>query len=224
MPDILFLPKDQIVLEQEYDAQLPIGSLCGYFRAAAESFQATKGTYCLADDERVALLRQQLGVSDEFLIGISWRSNNAQNGAQRSLDLAQLASCLHQPGVRLVNLQYGEVAEELAELERETRISVWQCPTVDNTLDLDGLAALISVCDQVVSVDNSTVHLAAALGKPTWVLLPFLPDWRWLLTRCDSPWYPSVRLFRQLQRGIWSPVLKEIEDSVNALVRRSLEQ
>lgn len=87
----------------------------------------------------------------------------------------------------------------------------------DDLRDFDDTAALITLLDVLVSVDSSPAHLAGALGCPVWVLLPFAPDWRWLLGRDDSPWYPSMRLFRQPAPGEWGPVLTEVAAALSAL-------
>jgi ADP-heptose:LPS heptosyltransferase len=81
--------------------------------------------------------------------------------------------------------------------------------------NLDDFAAQIAALDLVISVDNTTVHLAGALGKPVWTLLPCVPDWRWMLNREDSPWYPTMRLFRQPSQGDWSSVIKMIGRELN---------
>ena len=99
--------------------------------------------------------------------------------------------------VVLVNLQYGDVEDEIREFKEETGIDVRQCASVDNREDLDGLAALIEVCDLVVSITNITAHMAGALGKETWVMLPYVANFWWLLERTDSIWYPSLTLYRQ---------------------------
>jgi ADP-heptose:LPS heptosyltransferase len=88
---------------------------------------------------------------------------------------------------------------------------------VDQLADIDTFAAQVAAMDLVITIDNSTAHLAAALGVPTWLLLPYAPDWRWLLQRSDSPWYPGMRLFRQPQRGDWPSVLAQVQA---ALVQR----
>ena len=91
-------------------------------------------------------------------------------------------------------------------------------PEIDNFNDLDGLAALISACDMVVTVSNTTAHLAAALGKPVIVLLSFSPSllWYWHLERSDSPWYPTVRLLRQDQNGNWNSVINRLFEELSA--------
>jgi ADP-heptose:LPS heptosyltransferase len=83
--------------------------------------------------------------------------------------------------------------------------------------DFDDTAAILTLLDVLVSVDSSPVHLAGALGCPAWVLLPFAPDWRWLRDRRDSPWYPSLRLFRQPSIQAWRPVLEEVAVALRAL-------
>jgi ADP-heptose:LPS heptosyltransferase len=83
--------------------------------------------------------------------------------------------------------------------------------------DFDDTAAIVSRLDLVVSVDTSLAHLAGALGKPVWILLPFLPDWRWLLDREDSPWYPTARLFRQQRVGDWKSVIMRVAVALSAM-------
>jgi ADP-heptose:LPS heptosyltransferase len=88
---------------------------------------------------------------------------------------------------------------------------------IDNNVSMDDTAAIIENLDIVISVDTSVAHLSASMGKPTWILLPFVPDWRWLLNRNDSPWYKSVKLFRQEKRGNWELVFKDINKKLNVL-------
>ena len=112
--------------------------------------------------------------------------------------------------MRFVNLQYGDCAEEIARLDEQTGPTVHDWDDADPFNDLDGLAAQIAALDLVISVDNTTVHLAGALGVPTWTLVNAVPDWRWMLEREDSPWYPSVRLFRQTVRGEWTENIERV--------------
>jgi tetratricopeptide (TPR) repeat protein len=207
MPGITFVPKLQPVDEALYDAHMPMGDLASVFCQTAQSYQAIQPAYVKADPARVQALRAQLSPDGQRLCGISWRSKNHKKGLDRSLPLSELLLALNAPGVRFVNLQYGDVGEELAKVQQSLGIEVVQCQSVDNQHDLDGLAALIQACDLVVSADNSTVHLAGALGQTVWVLLPLNADWRWLLERNDSLWYPSAKLFRQTQLADWQAVL-----------------
>ena len=89
--------------------------------------------------------------------------------------------------------------------------------SVNQLVDMDRFAAQAAAMDLVITIDNSTAHLAGALGIPVWVLLPHIPDWRWLLDRIDSPWYPTIRLFRQPAPGDWKSVLARVEEQLGLL-------
>ena len=114
----------------------------------------------------------------------------------------------------LINLQYGDVDKEIREFEEQTGIKIIQCGSVDNREDLDGLAALIEACDLVVSTSNVTIHLAGALGKDTWVLLPFVSSFWWLLNRDDSVWYPSLKIYRQKKFQDWNSLPRSLRSTL----------
>jgi ADP-heptose:LPS heptosyltransferase len=150
-----------------------------------------------------------------MVIGISWKSFNSLNKAKKSVQLKDMETIFSGLDVVLVNLQYGDVEDEIREFKVATGIDVVQCASVDNREDLEGLAALIEVCDLVISITNVTVHLAGALAKKTWVLLPYVPNFWWLLDRPDSVWYPNLSLYRQPTLNDW--------DSVYVSIRKDLE-
>jgi len=206
------------VSEERYDEQIPLGSLGQWLRPTRESFEGKGGRYLSAQAGLGQRLREELGVrAGEKLIGISWRSASPETGEARSLELKELAGALQGvSGVRLLNLQYGDVRGEIEALRRESGIEVLSHPGIDNREDLEGLSGLIEGCDLVVSVGNATAHLSGALGKATWVLLPYVAGWRWLHEGSRCPWYESVRLYRQAQRDQWQPVLERIfQDAVS---------
>jgi tetratricopeptide (TPR) repeat protein len=207
--------------EDRYAHHLPLGSLPGHLRPSAQDFTRQPKRYLRADPLRSRSLRERLRRGGRLTCGISWRSSNPMIGNRKSLPLAALAAALARPEVRLVSLQYGDVATEIAALRQERGIEVTVEPSVDNFRDIDGLASLIEACDLVISISCTTVHLAGALGKPTWVLLSDVPDWRWGLTGDSSLWYPSLRLFRQQRRGDWSTVLQQLRGSLEELLGTS---
>lgn len=218
MPKIAFFSSaHQPLPEVLYDAHLPMGSLPACLPNWPARLTQPRPNYLIADVTKTKKLRRQLCIRREFMIGISWRSKNPQSGEKHSLDLKAFAA-LATPGVKLLNLQYGEVDAEIAACKAQTGVQIWQCPEVDNMQDLDGLAALIAACDLVVSADNTTAHLAGALGKPCWVLLTSAPDWRWLLERSNSPWYASVKLYRQTTAGDWEQVMAKVKTDLLPLV------
>jgi hypothetical protein len=210
MPQLHFYSAQQSLPRDSYDHHIPMASLCGKLRPTAASFQRPGGPLLIADRERSKALRSTLDATGRFLCGISWRSNSPVLGARKSLALQQIAYALVHPDVQLVSLQYGAVSHELAALRDSAGIDVLEVTSVDNSNDIDGLAALIDACDLVISISNTTVHLAGGLGKPTWVLLHHVPDWRWGLHDERSLWYPSLRLFRQRVNNEWEETLHRV--------------
>lgn len=146
-------------------------------------------------------------------VGLVWAGNpDHVNDRQRSIPCRQLLSLTNLPGINFFALQKEVTEKSIQELARLPVQNLSKRMT-----DFADTAALIQGLDLVITVDTSVAHLAGALGKPVWILLPLVPDWRWLLGRKDSPWYPSARLFRQSQRGNWSGVLGEVREALAAL-------
>ena len=193
--------------------QSPLGSLCRWLRRRPEDF-SWRGPYLVPDADRVAKLRKRYrGSGHGPVIGISWRSSNYKVGTRKSLPLSAWAPLLKRPDVTFVNLQYGDCAEELTQLERDSGVTVLRDETVDALKDLDGFAAQVTAMDLVISTSNSTVHFAGALGVPVWTLLPRGDAllWYWFHETEQSLWYPGMRLFRQDHPGDWSMPLARVQ-------------
>jgi len=158
--------------------------------------------------------RKTLVEIDGFKIGITWQGNPTFRGDRcRSIPLRWFAPLAQVPGVRLLSLQKGAGAEQLAEVG-----DLFEVTELGSRLhDFADTAAVMKNLDLVITSDTGPAHLAGALGVPVWVALSFVPDWRWLLDRGDSPWYPTARLFRQREPGDWHAVFEEIK---KALCRR----
>src|SRR5262249_3068435 len=168
--------------------------------------------YLRADPARVSDLRARYRAmyGDKPIVGISWLGGTGEVRPIRSVPLLEWSAVLRGRDVGFVSLQYGNCAEELASVRAALGVDVFHDPAVDPFADRAAAAAQTAAMDLVISVDNSTVHTAGALNVPAWVMLPKIPDWRWMLDRSDSPWYPSVRLFRQSRTGDWQPVLAAV--------------
>ena len=165
-----------------------------------------KVPYLGADPRYVEKWRARLAPLPRPLVGLVWAGRPTHtNDARRSLALSDLAP-LAQQGLSFVALQKGPAAAQAASPPAGMAL----VSLSDEIQDFEDTAAILSLIDVLVSVDSSPVHLAGALGRPAWVMLPFVPDWRWLLERNDTPWYPSVRLFRQEKRDQWDSVLHAI--------------
>jgi tetratricopeptide (TPR) repeat protein len=210
-PDIDFVPLQKELHAGPADAHIAIGSIAQYLRRDFRAFPARNDGYLRADAQRTAQLRERLS-DGRLVIGLSWHCRNPRYAATKSARLADFAALLRLPGCRFVDLQYGDTAadRQIAELELGVRIE--RLPDIDNTNDLDGLAALIGACDLVVTVSNTTAHLAGALGRKTDVLVPSGRGrlWHWFSGRNDSPWYPHLRLWRQQPGQPWSDVMAKV--------------
>jgi len=170
--------------------------------------------YLHAEAVRIAPWRERLAQLPGLKVGITWQGNvetEKQGGlAGRSYPLSAAAALAEVPGVTLVSLQKGAGTEQLAQVDFAARVLELTDPWDMSAEQVLETAALMSALDLIISSDTITAHFAGALGLPVWVALSFNSDWRWLLEREDSPWYPSMRLFRQQQMGQWPEVFQRI--------------
>jgi tetratricopeptide (TPR) repeat protein len=189
----------------DFDLHCPLLSLPGVFGTTAETVPILV-PYLRADDDAVARWRERLG-SAGFKIGIVWQGNPAAAVDRgRSAPLESFAPLARVPGARLISLQKIHGLEQLDQRPPGMAVETLG-PDFDAGADafIDAAAVMMSL-DLVVTVDTAIGHLAGALGRPTWIALQAVPYWVWMLDRDDSPWYPSVRLFRQVERGDWDDV------------------
>jgi tetratricopeptide (TPR) repeat protein len=216
--DIRFLPLSELPAPGGFDVQVAMGDIGAQLRRNWESFPLQRQGFLAADPIRTQQLRTQLAADGRLLCGISWRSTNAAVGEFKSMALPDLSVLIALPGVKCIDLQYGDTANERSALQKNTGFEIAHIDDIDNFHDIEALASLINACDIVVSVSNTTVHLAGALGKPTLVMLPFALGriWYWHENRERSPWYPACRLFRQTAPGDWKPVIAEVVSAVYA--------
>lgn len=162
--------------------------------------------YLSALPDRRAAWRQRLAPYPGFKVAILWAGRPTHmNDANRSMSLAMLAP-LAQPGVTFFSIQKGPTEGD-AQSPPPGMDLISLSPDIH---DFEDTAAILSEVDLLISIDSSPVHLAGALGCPAWVMLPLLPDWRWLQDRDDTPWYPTVRLFRQTEWGRWDQVVSRV--------------
>jgi hypothetical protein len=198
-----------------YDVHAALLSLPGMFRTDLESIPADV-PYLSPSDELVAEWRERLPRDGSLRVGIAWQgSPKYAMDAVRSIPLTEFAPLSEVPGLKLFSLQKGLGSEQLGKID-------WPIEELGSQLDEGGRAfldtsAVMKNLDLVITSDTSIAHLAGALGVPTWIALSFSPDWRWMLEREDSPWYPTVRLFRQQSAGDWAGVFARIKTALAAL-------
>ncbi len=196
--------------EGGFDFQIPFGSLGRLFRKHLADFPKKPMAYLKADSGRSAFLRKSLARPSQLLCGISWSSNRSPLAREKSMALTALQPLFDKKGIRFVDLQYGDTASERAELQ--AGIDIAHRDDIDILKDTDGLAALIEACDVIVTVSNTTAHIAGALGKPVWLMLPqnLGHYWYWQAGRDDTLWYPQVHVVRQRSAGDWQPVVAQV--------------
>jgi tetratricopeptide (TPR) repeat protein len=228
-----------------FDVHCPLLSLPLAFGTTLETIPA-KGPYLSADTKLVESWCNKLATyASMFKVALVWAGKPTHpNDGNRSMKLADLAGLMRVPGAGFFSLQKGEAAEQARSLPQGTELVDWTAELNDFT----DTAALIDNLDLVISVDTAVPHLAGAMGKPVWLLLPFAPDWRWMEARegkteggrrkaeegrggmiegspfglppsafrlSSSPWYPTMRLFRQPARGDWESVVAEVANALS---------
>jgi Flp pilus assembly protein TadD len=198
-----------------FDMQCPMMSLPLEFGTTLETIPANV-PYLSPPPDRVAAWRERIGDHSNHLnVGLVWAGRpDHKNDRQRSIRLDQFAPLATVKSVRFYSLQKGQAAASQAAVPPPGMDFIdW----TSDLLDFAETAALMANLDLLISVDTSVIHMAGAIGKPVWVLIPFVPDFRWFLNRTDTPWYPTMRLFRQPALRDWNSV---IADVTSALAQR----
>jgi len=213
--NVKVLSQDTSIEPLEYDFHIPIGSLPKFFRKQPWDFKSASTGFLNADQMRSDLLRKSLSKSPkEKLVGLSWHTISKLPEAQkRNVDLITLGMHLGSVDATFISLQY-----RYNQLDKNSQniagIPIKHAKQIDTFNDLDGLAALINACDEVITIDNSTAHFAGALGVSTRLLLPANSDWRWGQFDKKSYWYDSVHIYRQKIPGSWDEPLRQVSQAL----------
>ncbi len=203
---------------EPFDYYAPLMSLPPIFGTTVATIPADV-PYLFAEPKRVRHWQQQLAGQSGFKVGVAWHGDpRFADDSDRSVPLVEFAPLARCPGVRLFSLQKGHGREQLPLVPPETLIVDLDDSLDEGTGAFVDTAAVMKNLDLVITSDTAIAHLAGALAVPAWVALPFLPDWRWLLARDDSPWYPTMRLFRQSRPGDWRAVFARITDALAMLM------
>lgn len=199
-----------------FDVHCPLGSLPLALKTGPASVPT--GIPYLRAEERLATWRSRLASVGRPCVAIAWSGNAAHiNDRNRSIALAALAPILATPGVQFISIQQDLRAGDAEVLQRLPQVT----HLGDALMDFADTAAVITHADLVVSVDTAVAHLAGAMDRPLWILLPAWPDWRWTLTQERSPWYPQARLFRQRAPGAWDTVIGDVAKELADFARNS---
>jgi ADP-heptose:LPS heptosyltransferase len=207
------------------DYQIPAFNMGRYVRKSFDQFDSEKHAHLAADPELVQHYREKYleRAHGRRIVGLSWMSGNPKIGKYKTLELETLKPLLNSKDMHFVSLQYGEVNDLLAEFAKDTGIDIYTDPDVDQLTDLEHFFAQVAALDLVITISSSAAHVAGSLGVPTWVMLPQQgtgPLWFWFMDRADSPWYSSVRLFRQQSTPSpdnpwWPEVVEDVADALS---------
>jgi tetratricopeptide (TPR) repeat protein len=202
----------------DIDVHAPLMSLPGIMGTTVANIPATV-PYIFADPERMAHWQKELQTTPGFRIGVCWQGSRDHSGdRQRSFPLVELAALAHLPNVVLISLQAGAGREQLEAAGEQFSVTDFGAGLDRDSGAFMDTAAIMKNLDLVVTCDTAIGHLAGALGVPVWLALSTVSDWRWLLEREDTPWYPTIRLFRQKELGNWRHVFEEMARELSARI------
>jgi len=197
---------------EDFDFYAALMDLPAIFQTDTESIPANI-PYLSADKERSEKWKQRFA-TDDFKVGIVWAGKPSHDDdTNRSCKLSNFAPLASIDGIKLYSLQKGGPAEQIHQFDIEIE------NLAPDLLSFADTAAAIENLDLVISVDTAVLHLAAAMGKPTWGLIQYSPDWRWMLNRTDSPWYPTLKLFRQKNYADWKDVFEEVKQKLQDITQ-----
>ena len=199
----------------DFDFHSPLLSLPYIFGTRLETIPA-RIPYINTDPALVQKWRNKIvSENSDFRIGVAWSGNPAKaTDRYRSCPLQFFQPIAGMEDITLYSLQKGEASQQAREFPESVKLVDF----TDEIHDFLDTASFIENLDLVITVDTAVAHLAGALGKPVWILLPFVPDWRWMKDREDSPWYPTMRLFRQPSIGDWQSVISQVEEALKKFI------
>lgn len=214
-----FISQDHLITNNDFKYHLPIGDLARLFRPALQDFDRQATSYLIQDSDHVKQLRntQENG---KPIVGLAWVTKGKRS-KERNLPIDEIVSIIQSvTPSELIDLQYSDTTEDRARISQKLGAEIRHLNQIDNFNDLDGLSSLISACDFVITCSNSTAHLAGALGKETYLLVPFGRGrhWYWSHIGDDgrSLWYPSVQVIPQTIPGDWAEPMQVLKDRLSS--------
>ena len=203
-----------ILEKKKFDYQISIASLSRFFRKNIKDFEKTPKKFFKIDDKIKKDIKKELNINPKKkIIGVSWRSFKSPFLNKKDINLKKLGLIFKDLDIELVNLQYGNVDDEINSFVKETNIPIRRIK-YDLTKDLDALTSLIDLCDLVISTDSVTVKLSGAINKETWLLIPNVSTFYYQLNATNCLWFPSLKLYRQDKRASWTNILNTMRQDL----------
>ena len=193
--------------------KIAFASLCKFLRSKKSDFEKSLFEKYLVDEKMLQQIKTLMPRKHGLNIGISWFSFARKAAEVRNFSPRQVARITETGPNNFINLQYGDVQKQIDEINSQTQNPLYTIPEVDLTLNIEAVASIIENCDLIISIDNSTAHLAASLGKPVWMPIPFWAEMRWMENTENTPWYKNLLLLRQKSENDWENVLRMIEEA-----------
>ena len=214
--NVSFISKEEKLNESLFDLHLAIGDLGKFFRRSKKDFENFSYPYLVADKKRTGSIREKIRNQKKNICGISWKSSSKKIGPDKSISLSDFKDILRLKDLMFVDLQYGDTLAERNQLKNEYSLIVNKLDEIDNFNDIDGLASLIDACDFIVTISNVTAHIAGALGKKVFLMVPYEKGriWYWHDGLKTSLWYPTIQIFTQNEIGDWSVPINEIKEKI----------
>jgi len=215
-PGINFYSDKENLDPSLYKYHALVGSLPQFFRNSKESFVRQKKSFLSADQNKTLALRKQLTVKNKIVCGIAWKSKNEKIGHFKTASLNDFLPILNLPSINFIDLQYGDTSQDRSHLKNQYSITLSRVEDIDNFNDIDGLASLIDACDFIVTISNVTAHIAGALGKKVFLIVPYEKGkiWYWHDSLKISLWYPAIQIFAQTKTGEWTKPINEIKEQL----------
>ena len=209
-PELLFIDDDAPLDASLYDAQIPFGSLPVVMNMNP-NMVGRRTPYLIDNDALTTLIKKNLALKKQLKCGVAWKSSNEKLGKDKSVLLSNLNDIFQVDGYEFINLQYGNTQEEIKNLEKNYGTKLTTIDGIDLFNNIDGLLSIIQACDLIVTTSNITAHLAGALGKTTYLLVPNSAGriWYWHQEAVSS-WYPSISLYSQDHNFEWGGAIKNI--------------
>ena len=217
--NVTFSSSQEKIIESNYDFHLPMGNLGGFFRNSIKDFTSHPIAYLKPNETQVNNLKSRIKKGNHKICGISWISKNQEIGEEKSLTLIQLLPILTLPNITFIDLQYGDTSLEKNNIFDLFGIEIKSISEIDNFNNLDGITSLVNVCDFIVTTSNVTAHIAGALNKKTYLLLPhgYGKIWYWGESSERSLWYPSIKIYRSPNSGIWAQAIESLSKKLRAI-------
>ena len=217
--DYEFISLESTLDNHNYDYYLSAGSLGGLFRRSIKDFEKQKNQYLSSSEDLTNHLKDLIRSADKLTCGISWKSGNPKIGSHKSIELPHLLKAIDEKKFNLIDLQYGDTAQDRKYIRDNLNIDIKKIDQIDNYNDIDGLYSLIDSCDLVLTVSNVTAHIAGSLGKKTFLLVPYNAGkiWYWHNNIEKSIWYPSVSIYRQSKYGDWMFAIDQIHKDIELI-------